>query len=201
MVPVAEERDLPVKDRRLSSVEKRRKRDGSNAVVGVLLALFALAGMYEVVNGESSTNSNPNRFAANGTSSTTVAPPTTPCIATPLAAVHVVSLLRATKHFPVSMKTSRGEAAPPGSCNEVTFADGRGQGLNQLVVYPTTISATAAATAAVNSTSVAVGRVVVDFDRSLTTYVQAYQTAIGTILSGSIAHTPSTAVTAAQAPA
>jgi hypothetical protein len=52
---------------------KRRRKDGTNAIVAVLLLLFALSGVYEVVTGSSSGNNDPARFATPSTTPAGVA--------------------------------------------------------------------------------------------------------------------------------
>ena len=156
------------------SRRRRRRRDGSNAIVGVLLALFAVVGMYEIVTGESSTNSNPNRFAADTTTTTTTLPTAAAAAATPtgcspgdrLLAFHLISSIRGsgwplTVDLPASpLRTTTatgivpaGPAAastatttpdPSGQCTSVSFTDRRGPGINHLVLYGTVTEASRA---------------------------------------------------------
>jgi hypothetical protein len=136
-------------------------RNYATFVLGVLIVLFALGGFYEVLAGNSSGNSNPNRFAADaGTapspsttlSNTLPARPGCEISAHRYDATHTINWL-ATKGIPVSLTvaptTTRGGslAAPPGSpCSRVTFADNRDLVPNQLWAYESPSEAAAAAT-------------------------------------------------------
>jgi hypothetical protein len=168
--------DREIQPSKASQVSRRRRRrkDGSNAIVGVLLVLFAVVGMYEIVTGESSTNSNPNRFAVDTTTTPTTLPVAAAAAATPggcspgdrLLAFHLISSIKGSglplivdlPASPLKTTTATGVAPagpaaastatttpdPSGQCTSVSFTDRRGSGVNHLVLYGTVTEASRA---------------------------------------------------------
>ena len=141
----------------------RRERSYATFILGVLIVGFALGGFYEVVSGNSSSNSNPNRFAtpttngaaapapAAGGTQTAAAPAVSSCQAHPqrsdarksltwLASEGIPDTALPTQ--PAAPATSptgaAGTQSPlPLACSHVSFHDARDAAVNDLWVYPT----------------------------------------------------------------
>jgi hypothetical protein len=188
------------------SPQRRRSRDGSNAIIVILLLLFALSGVYEVVTGSSSGNNDPTRFAT-----PTAAVPTGVGAASPpgpattanqpsapapqcagLYAIGIVVQLQLEK-FPVATLQATPSTKPhnPGDptagvlspCTTEAFTDRRGIGVSSVTVYMNPSAATHVVNAMnPDEHAIAIGAVVLTLNPSLNTFRSSYETAIQVIV-------------------
>ena len=208
---ISREADLPPHvgvnpDSTPRSLRRGRKKDGSNAIIVVLLLLFALSGVYEVVTGSSSGNNDPTRFAtptaAVPTAADATSPPSparttnqqsgSPLQCAGLYASGIVVQLHLEK-FPVAslqptpsttlhnpVDPTAGMLSP---CTTQTFTDRRGIGVSSVSVY---MNASAATNAVKKMNpqehAVALGAVVLTLNPSLNTFRSSYETAIQLIV-------------------
>lgn len=179
-----------------------RQRNYATIVLGIVIAFFALAGFYEVIAGNSSGNSNPNRFAVPATTTTeapavSAATRTGDCNPTPprADAPRTVRWL-ASKGIPASQVS----ASPSGAattvtptapslsplssarwlCSHVFFADARAATTNELWAYASGGAAARAAAAETSGSGVtfAFGYYVVRLGAGLEQYQPTYRAAL-----------------------
>ena len=211
LAPTSEDRyAAPEADR----PSRETNRNTAAVVLGVCVLLFAAAGFYEVIAGNSSSTSNPNRFAADtatSSPSTVAAAPVAPTCPSSGRhdAVQAVSWL-ASDGIPVSDR-----AAPPAptapsehtdlapltsSCSHTTFADARVPAEDELWEFTGRLEAVRAQKSAsrLDSVTFVAGYYLVRLDARLAPFQASYANALRTLVSSQQRLTPSGTTTTEQ---
>ncbi len=181
---------------------RRLRKGGTNAIVGVMLAAFAVVGAFEVASGGSTGRNSATGFAAGPTTTTTEAAASRgPCSAGQPAAGALVEILSfnglALSGPAVTTTTEEGlvgpaepaqststtvPGSPAGTCSTATFHDQRGLGPDLVTVYSTQSAANRAAEAATSGSVVHVGYVVLRLEAAVKVLTSQYAAVISRAL-------------------
>jgi hypothetical protein len=198
---------------------RERHQNIATLIVGLAIAFFAVAGLYEVISGNSSSNSNPNRFA--GDTGTTAAPASLG--AAPATAPLGIDCAAASRHvdaagalkwlgsngLPVSVIPAPAAPAPPttilpsgaaltllppgSACTHATFADSRAAIPSRLSAYSTGFEARHAALSNTHQALVVyAGSYVIELAPGLAPFRGQYEQALRVFAAGQLAQVPAT---------